>query len=674
MKTTKKKVGKKNQAKLINDIIKGVGFGKSLKGKKSKTNIPNRNNIIEEIQNKIYKNIDYSIVIKERKKKLEEVKERLKKDFDGLDAVIDRFIGSITCWYCLPEVMERPLILCFWGMTGNGKTDLLRKFIKYLEFESRSCEITVDTNRELSIKDRLEYSTLKENEPGILILDEIQRGRTIDEDGNEDTESNINDLWSLLSDGKFASHADRKEELLESLLQEKYETVSFPLDEEDMLNPYKRSFYEAKMLKRKLSSSVDVEAIMKMEEKEYNEFIRKEIEKPEFSRIPSYKKLLICVLGNLDGAYEMADDVNTDHDADILHEYSKRINIITIKNTLQDLFKPEQIARFGNNHIIYPSFSKETYKKIITRYLEESFNKIRNTTKLNIEYDISINNVVYENGVYPSQGVRPVHSTISYIISKVPDFLIYAFENKLQSFVVKCINSDLVGAFPNGTELKISIEKDIEKIKEKYDDNSKIVTATHESSHGVLYAALFGVAPAQIVINSADNSCEGYMLPHYGDGSVDYHEKTIQVLLAGYLSEEAFFGKRLKTSGCSADIAMATDTAASMIRSYGMGDKISHQNVPGQTHGNSVYTDLKGSDEKIEKILRAQEKKAKELIAKHIDLIQELSWELFNKNTISVKEFIELAKRFGINCIEKKADESVVSNYLEIFKKRLKKS
>ena len=60
-----------------------------------------------------------------------------------------------------------------------------------------------------------------------------------------------------------------------------------------------------------------------------------------------------------------SDTEDADIDADVLHSFSKSINITTIKASLKRRFKPEQIARFGNIHIIYPSLSKKAYRTII---------------------------------------------------------------------------------------------------------------------------------------------------------------------------------------------------------------------------------------------------------------------------------------------------------------------
>jgi ATP-dependent Clp protease ATP-binding subunit ClpA len=64
----------------------------------------------------------------------------------------------------------------------------------------------------------------------------------------------------------------------------------------------------------------------------------------------------------------MADQTEeSDTDADIFHKHSLRINLIEIKDALKSRFKPEQIARFGNTHVIYPALSRSSYETIIRR-------------------------------------------------------------------------------------------------------------------------------------------------------------------------------------------------------------------------------------------------------------------------------------------------------------------
>ena len=68
---------------------------------------------------------------------------------------------------------------------------------------------------------------------------------------------------------------------------------------------------------------------------------------------------------------------------------TKKINVNHIKECLNLRFKPEQIARLGNNIIIYPSLNRKTYEKIIkttcTRYISNIQKKFESCRYLNTD-------------------------------------------------------------------------------------------------------------------------------------------------------------------------------------------------------------------------------------------------------------------------------------------------
>ena len=82
-----------------------------------------------------------------------------------------------------------------------------------------------------------------------------------------------------------------------------------------------------------------------------------------------YSRLLIFVTGNLDELYDhLAEAVeDCDTDADVFHARSRKLSVINVKNALGQRFRPEQIARLGNNHFIYPSLSRASYQRLIAR-------------------------------------------------------------------------------------------------------------------------------------------------------------------------------------------------------------------------------------------------------------------------------------------------------------------
>ena len=64
-----------------------------------------------------------------RRKDLERASVQLKSEFFGMDNIIDKVISSMYTWYILPELITRPVIVNLWGMTGVGKTCLVRRKI-----------------------------------------------------------------------------------------------------------------------------------------------------------------------------------------------------------------------------------------------------------------------------------------------------------------------------------------------------------------------------------------------------------------------------------------------------------------------------------------------------------------------------------------------------------------
>lgn len=149
----------------------------------------------------------------EKFKKLEEVKKELKNQFVGLDDIIDKIIKSITPWYVTQDILERPTIVSLWGMTGTGKTSIVKKLIDLLELNERT--ISFDCGRETdgstygdSLSDKIsdlmgdtDESVNENTKDFIFIFDEFQYAKTIDEDFNEISKPSLRPIWNIIDDG-----------------------------------------------------------------------------------------------------------------------------------------------------------------------------------------------------------------------------------------------------------------------------------------------------------------------------------------------------------------------------------------------------------------------------------------------------------------------------------------
>ena len=127
----------------------------------------------------------------------------LKKEFFGIDSVIDEVIDSIGSWFVFPDLQERPVVVNLWGLTGTGKTALINRLTQYLNWQEKSFKFDL-RNKKNSVLTILEDIYANGNgKPLLLSFDEFQNIRTIDELGNEIREMQNTIIWELLDSGKF---------------------------------------------------------------------------------------------------------------------------------------------------------------------------------------------------------------------------------------------------------------------------------------------------------------------------------------------------------------------------------------------------------------------------------------------------------------------------------------
>lgn len=631
--------------------------------------------------------------IKSKLDELEVVKGKLKENFIGIDNSIDQFIDSVKIWYAAPEFQLRPLIVNLWGMTGVGKTDLIRNFVKLISFNDRFIELQMDNLKNdhyfgSGIQTEIE-SVLENGETsGILLLDEMQRFKTIDESGKDlpkDQLDKYSDIWSLLSDGKFTNDSSKKESLISlmySLIDEiegqkeakKIAEKEKKKEGNKEVKKYKTYYWRAKRIKKVLKLEDNIEDIMKLDTNEILNLVSKAIDDPTIYEGDFYSKLLIIISGNLDEAYRMSEETdNSDVDADILHEHSKRITFIDIKSALANRFKPEQIARFGNNHIIYPSLSRNTYHKIIRLKCDDIIKNVKNKCGVNISLGDEVFDVIYRNGVFPTQGVRPVLSTISSILeNSIPFFIYNCMQNEVNNILISFKDGSL---FTNisGSDIKYKITTVIDDIKTSKTDNIESLVAAHEVGHSVAYITLMKVVPKQLVCSTASSTLGGFIMTHESFDSKEILKNKIIISLAGQAAEEILFGESKKTFGAKADIQAATANASNYVRCFGMdgfiGNIVCDANPVSLSYG---IIDKNKSNESINTLLSECKTEALNIINKNLPLLKKLTLTLLEKKVMRRNDIFDIAKEF---CPDLKNEDSsyvVGENYREMLENKFK--
>ncbi len=591
--------------------------------------------------------------LRERRAALELLRVRLKEDFVGIDDIIDNLLDYIQVWYLMPEILTRPIIVCLWGMTGVGKTDLVRKLVQYLDFQERFAEVELgnsdNTTYFSSVSAILKANSITDNSPSIVLFDEIQRFYTIDSDGSPVPATKFNDFWELLSDGRLAKREkDDFDYYISDFMFNQRQRTRRPADAENE-DPLQDSvgIWEARNLKKMLEMEEDVVDIADMSKKQMLDLILEAKSRKRVFEPVDYSQTLILISGNLDEAFQMATHTSdSEVDADIYHAFTKKITAVDIKNALTRRFRPEQVARFGNIHLIYPSLRKTDFEALIRKEVARIVARAEYSFGVKIDISDKIFQLIYRNGVFPVQGVRPVFSSVTDILeTNLSKFLFEALNDGSQTLSIDYDSErQRIIAVVGGRKVEIPFVGRIDKIRQGNIADVVANVSVHEAGHAVAYVALFGLAPLQLKSKVASSYASGFTFPHEIYETKENILKKINVFLAGGIAEELIFGENNATVGRLNDREQATMLAMDYLRRYGFDTR--YQANYSLEYGFAM--DKFETDKDVEQMVAKLVEETRTLLSGHRDFLLALSRHLNDKGSLEAKDVAAVAADFGL--------------------------
>ena len=186
-------------------------------------------------------------------------------------------------------------------------------------------------------------------------------------------------------------------------------------------------------------------------------------------------------------------------------------------------------------------------------------------------------------------------------------------------------------------------------------DKEKLAVAYHEIGHALVAALQTHSAPVQkITIIPRTSGALGYTMQveegnHYLMTREELENK-IATLTGGRAAEEIAVGSI--STGASNDIEQATKLARAMITRYGMSEEfdmvaletVSNQYLGGDTSLSCSAQTQTRIDELVVKLVKQQHDKALTLLRENREKLEKLSRHLYEKETITGDEFMELMK------------------------------
>ena len=187
-------------------------------------------------------------------------------------------------------------------------------------------------------------------------------------------------------------------------------------------------------------------------------------------------------------------------------------------------------------------------------------------------------------------------------------------------------------------------------------DKEKRTVAYHEIGHALVAALQTDSAPVQkITIIPRTSGALGYtMQVEQKDKYIltrEELENKIATFTGGRAAEEVKFGQ--VSTGAANDIEQATKLARAMITRYGMSeefDMVAMETVNNKYLGGDMSLTCSAAtqqqiDKRVVELVKRQHGLAKKLLEEHRDKLDELATYLYEKETITGQEFMDILKR-----------------------------
>lgn len=697
------------------------------------------------------------MTLDQKKIKLKEVEYQLKQEFIGIDSIIDEIIQGISIWYLSPEIIDKPLIINVWGITGTGKSSVIEKLIKLLELPNITTNIDCGTISNDKYGDNT-FSNLLDNKfksngghdysSSIFVLDEFQFFRTIDENGLEISKPEIQGIWSLLNNGIVKLTSDRfwysktMKKFVEDvrLLLKRYpnqkinnhnyeksflpivsrylgvyysesssstlelidDNIIIPNDDQrsrgegilKITSVLPQSFSERFFITlNELKLGYGVEAKERLDKitdlLEYVEELENLLKELDEPLVFNFSKSLIFIIGNLDEAFPQSSSLDVDTDADVLNELTDSIGILQIKSGLQRRFRNEQVGRFGNIFIKYPSPKAYVFREIISRELKKLSEKFKKISGIELLWNNNFEKMVYSESVFPLQGIRPVFSSVSNIMSLIFSKILSEKKTEDKGAIVEIYQenfncSEIEIHLFLGEEIIIPIELSLGKLRDVSKCEYLGLSSVHEAGHAVVYSHVFKKIPSALV--GLSSSGGGYTMREIKKDLIEKIptkediNNEVMFCLAGWCAERLFFEEeKCSGTGASRDIQNAWNliTKSTFEGGYltphryketiptdpdkaGIADNLNLDIIMNKRPavGITGYT-INLYNELLEE--------TKELIKKEKELIRQIALYLVENRTMNKDTIINFIEKYG-KTFDRNKKESIRDYYLNKLK------
>ncbi len=554
-----------------------------------------------------------------------------------------------------------------WGMTGTGKSSLVRALVENLGLAGHTFWLDAGECRRYNwLNDTLDQIRMHhDGDPFILVIDEFQHARTLKDGVEMEEPAELRRLWELIDVGRVMLEPGHQFGLRILLdLEHKQRTLlmqgvviahgrvvqGWDIYERVMGThghgePWAipRALWEEvrDMMPRPISMCAFQELLESCDNEGVLELLR-DLLALHTAPIPvDASKALVLVMGNLDELYTGGRDLLPELDPEVLLDRSRDIGRTGIHEALSALFRIEQVARLGIDHIVFPPLGSDTVKALVKAEAEGILARLTISLGFPLTVSQALLDMIRQGSSIPVLGARPVVATVHRVLpslaAQIQDRLGL---NKADSCTIDIVEGRAIAHMEiAGRTVVAPLKWPIER-PPLPDPEALRRYATHEAGHLLCGVRLAGLKPLQVCARTSSARLGGFVIWKNKPGKPFTRSQVVPRLagiLGGWVAERIVYGEQGVSTGSDDDLRKATAMALDLVKEHGFGqDRFFHaEHATASSVG--FRTMLGATEEQARQCLQEAEELALRTIVAERELLERIIEALVGNGSIGPK-------------------------------------